>query len=811
MTVRYRIIIALFTILVCAGFGMHLLVSRSMLDGITELEQSRADADLKRVDRSLAQIIEYLHGKSRDWSNWDDSYEFMAHPTDAYIKSNLSPNSLSSINLDAVLYVTPARQLFCGQQSKRLDLATEPTPKQILRELNDSAAFGTYSAGLKESSGLVWVNGRAVIVSIRQITDSSGTKPPRGWIVFCQYFSDRTVDELRSLTKQDVDATFVHGALIIQGRGTVLSSLAKKRTDLRIINNAKMVGYTVWMDLRGNHIVLLRTNFDRGMHAYGQVMIESMNWQLFGLSLFIGCMIVWMVERFALSRLQALAQQVGAIDMNSQSMRIHVGGKDEFGRLATQINHMLTKLEVGASRLRESEEALRVHNESLEQIVEQRTQQIEYQAYHDKLTGLPNRTLFMNRMEHALVRAGKSGLGTATIFIDLDNFKLVNDSLGHAMGDALLIEIAQRLNRSVRPGDLVARLGGDEFTVVMEDLEDPTEAEFVAQRILAELKDPVWLGGQETFPGGSLGIAYCAGGELSAQDLVKNADTAMYHAKASGKSTYVLFNTTMEDHAIERLEIETALRKAVAAGEITPYYQPLIDLRSGEIIGAEALARWNHPARGPVSPALFIPIAEETGLIAPIGYGILEMACMQAVYWQYYYGLTDFTMSVNLSGRQLQRDDVVQRVRDIIHRTRIAPQNLKLEITESILMENRADIVEKMAQLKEMGVKLALDDFGTGYSSLSTLRSFPIDTLKIDRSFICRLDEDSGATAIVEAIMALAKTMRLDVTGEGVESESQAKRILELGCSTGQGYLFDKPLSAEAFESRFGEMVRQAA
>lgn len=811
MTVRYRIIVALFTILALAGFGMHTLVSRSMLKGMAELEQSRAEADLNRVNRSLAQLIEYMHAKSRDWAAWDDTYEFMAHPNAEYVKSNLTVSSIANLNLDGIIYVSNSRQMVYAQASRRLALEREPSSTQILKELNESAAFGTASKPVKETSGLFWADGQAVMVSIRQITDSESRMPSRGWIVFCQYFSPKTTEELRSLTKQDVDATLVHGALIIPGRSTVLSSLAKKRTELRIVNDSKMVGYTVWKDLKGNHIILLRTQFDRSMNAYAQVMVENMNWQLCGLSVFIGIVIVWMVERFALARLQALSQQVSAIDMNSQSMRIHVGGKDEFGRLATRINHMLTKLEVGASKLRESEEALRVHNESLEQIVEQRTQQIEYQAYHDKLTTLPNRALFMNRMEHALVRASKSGLGTATIFIDLDNFKLVNDSLGHAMGDALLIEISQRLNRSVRPGDLVARLGGDEFTVVMEDLEDPSEAEFVAQRILSELKDPVWLGGQETFPGGSLGIAYCNAGEMSAQDLVKNADTAMYHAKSSGKSTYTLFNSSMEDRAIERLEIETALRKAVAASEILPVYQPLIDLANGQIIGAEALARWTHPVRGPISPALFIPVAEETGLIAPIGYGILEMACMQAVYWQYYYGLTNFTMSVNLSGRQLQRDDVVQRVQDIIARTRIAPQHLKLEITESILMENRADIVEKMARLKEMGVKLALDDFGTGYSSLSTLRSFPIDTLKIDRSFICRLDEDAGATAIVEAIMALAKTMRLDVTGEGVESESQARRILELGCSTGQGYLFDKPLSAEAFETRFGEMVRQAA
>jgi diguanylate cyclase (GGDEF)-like protein/PAS domain S-box-containing protein len=424
--------------------------------------------------------------------------------------------------------------------------------------------------------------------------------------------------------------------------------------------------------------------------------------------------------------------------------------------------------------------------------------QIEHQAFHDKLTDLPNRALFMDRITLALAKAKRHGLGTAALFIDLDNFKLVNDSLGHDAGDALLIEVARRLRQCVRPGDTVARLGGDEFTILLEDLTSSNEAEEIARRVLDSFLVPIKFESTEAFSSASIGIAFATDQEMDAEKLMKNADTTMYHAKSRGRAAYALYEESMQDAMSERMELETALRKGLADGQLFVQYQPLVDLQSGAVIGAEALARWLHPTRGLISPVQFIPIAEETGLILQLGYFVLEESCRQARAWQVENDRPDLTMSVNLSGRQLQQSDIVERIAEILGRTELHPSSLKLEITESVLME-QTDSVSKLDRLKAMGVKLALDDFGTGYSSLAHLSAFPIDTIKIDRAFISRLDQGGHSLAVVQAIMALSRSMNMDVTSEGIETSEQLGVMKSMGCEIGQGYLFAKPLDAGTF------------
>jgi predicted signal transduction protein with EAL and GGDEF domain len=324
----------------------------------------------------------------------------------------------------------------------------------------------------------------------------------------------------------------------------------------------------------------------------------------------------------------------------------------------------------------------------------------------------------------------------------------------------------------------------------------------IADRILRCLKKPVTIQGREAFAIGSIGIAYSNHDDVTAETLMKSADTAMYRAKANGKGQYKVWDESMNNQVIERLELETDLRKAIENNEISIDYQPLVDLRSGKLQGAEALARWIHPKRGAISPSQFIPIAEETGLITSIGYWVMESACRQAVEWQKQYGFDDLVMSVNLSGRQLQSADVVRRITQILGRTGLSAKSLKIEITESVLIANREDVIAKMQQIHELGIKLALDDFGTGYSSLSTLRVFPVDTLKIDRAFVSQLGEEEEANAVVRAIIALSKSMKMDVIGEGVETERQMSVLRTLGCQTGQGFLFAQPMPVGDFSRR---------
>jgi diguanylate cyclase (GGDEF)-like protein len=429
-------------------------------------------------------------------------------------------------------------------------------------------------------------------------------------------------------------------------------------------------------------------------------------------------------------------------------------------------------------------------------------ERLEHQAYHDPLTRLANRTRFVDRLEKALARHSEGSL--ALLFLDLDNFKLINDSLGHQVGDALLLAVTERLKACARAEDTIARLGGDEFTILLENIPDVHDAVRMAERIAARLEAPFTLAGQEMFVGVSVGITIASGDEQGPDDLLRQADVAMYRAKANGKGRYELFDRSMGSRAIERLELETDLRRAVERGEFLLHYQPIINLDTGEVCEVEALVRWQHPRRGLVPPGVFIPLAEETGLIVPLGQWVLEEAARQARRWQTEFPSTRLTMSVNLSGRQLQRPSVVQDVARVLQGTGLPPASLKLEITESVAMQDAESTIETLRRLKEVGVQLAIDDFGTGFSSLAYLNRFPIDALKVDRSFVARLGDSPEDRAVVRTIVALAKALDLVVTAEGIETIEQAEQLRTQGCDLGQGFYFAKPQASDKIARLLG-------
>ncbi len=420
-------------------------------------------------------------------------------------------------------------------------------------------------------------------------------------------------------------------------------------------------------------------------------------------------------------------------------------------------------------------------------------------AFHDPLTNLPNRQLFQERLEHALVRAARNERPIAVLFVDLDNFKLINDSLGHPEGDRLLREVASRLNAWVLAtgsGGTVARFGGDEFTVLVEGMAVHATGS-LAEQLAEVLRTPVVLQAREVFISASIGVALSSR-ESSADELLQNADVAMYRAKTSGKAGYAVFTSSMNADALNRLEVETDLRRALAGGELRLNYQPIVTLETGEVQAVEALLRWQHPRRGLVSPAEFIPVAEETGLIVPIGQWVLEQACQQARIWD--RDLSErapLGISVNLSARQFQHPELVADIRAAVARAALPPHRLTLEITESAVMQDADAAVATLLALKSLGVHVAIDDFGTGYSSLSYLKQFPIDTLKIDRSFVHELGHDDQNDAIVRAVVALARALKLSVTAEGIETATELAQLRTLGCDLGQGYLFARPMTAE--------------
>ena len=427
-------------------------------------------------------------------------------------------------------------------------------------------------------------------------------------------------------------------------------------------------------------------------------------------------------------------------------------------------------------------------------------ERLRHQAFHDPLTDLPNRALFMDRLGHALAHVERREKSIAVLFLDLDNFKLVNDSLGHEVGDQLLISVGKRLQECLRPEDTLARFGGDEFTVLLEDVTDATNAVWVADRLMRMLEAPSVLDGREMFVTTSIGIAISgASGDERPTDLLRNADVALYRAKAKGKATYEVFDLAMNMRTLERLDLEADLRRAIEQGELAVHYQPQMELQTGRIAGLEALVRWSHPERGLIPPAVFLSIAEESALITQIGKLVLEEACRQAKEWQERHPSADTSlkMSVNISAKQFQRpDELVREVVRVLEETGLAPAILMLEITESMIMDDAEYNVDVLGRLKDLGVGVAVDDFGTGYSNLAYLKRFPMDMLKVDKSFVDGLGENPEDTAIVEAVISLARALGLRTVAEGIETTGQLDRLWALGCELGQGYYFSEPLPA---------------
>jgi diguanylate cyclase (GGDEF)-like protein len=473
-----------------------------------------------------------------------------------------------------------------------------------------------------------------------------------------------------------------------------------------------------------------------------------------------------------------------------------------FNRLQEEIGRAAAGLEGARVGLSDARDALTASNTRLRfELAERKVFEHELQrlAFHDTLSGLPNRALFHDHLERALVQSRGDGSAVAVLFLDLANFKVVNDSLGHNAGDRLLVEVGRRLRTVIRAEDTVARLGGDEFTIMLARISGEIDAVKLAERIHGALRAPIVLDGHEAIIGSSIGIAISRVGSDDADGLLRDADLAMYRAKANGKGRHTVFDPSMIVQAMERLELEADLRHGLDHGEFHVAFQPIIDLVTGRVSELEALVRWEHPQRGPVMPNQFIALAEETGLIIPLGQWVLEDACRQAHVWRQQFPTEPpLTMSVNLSARQFQHPTLVADITRALTEGGLTPDALKLEITESIVMRDAEGAITIMQQLRALGIRLAIDDFGTGYSSLGYLKRFPVDTLKIDRSFVDGLGRDQNDTAIVRSVVALAKSLSLATTAEGIETREQLEELKALGCDRGQGYYVARPLSAGA-------------
>ncbi len=495
-----------------------------------------------------------------------------------------------------------------------------------------------------------------------------------------------------------------------------------------------------------------------------------------------GCLFL-ALERLVICPLETLRIQSKEVGRGNLDVENVLTSRDEIGELGTAFSDMATSLQRSDERIR-------------------------YIAYHDSLTGLPNRAMFKEYLGFAIANAERNDKQFALLFLDIDDFKRINDTLGHQAGDQLLREVSDRLSKCLRrsdymarmqhfdePDEILARLGGDEFVLLLPDIADPHAAGSLANRLLETLSQPAVIDGHEFYISASIGITLYPGDGNNADELIKSADIAMYHAKEHGKNDYQYYLESMNVLAHERLLLETRLRRALENNQLSLAYQPQVDTASGEITGLEALLRWHDPEQGWISPASFIPVAEESGLILPIGEWVINEACRQSHAWQT-AGLPPIRIAVNISGVQFARQEIARLIAGALQRYRIVPGYLEVEITETAIMAQPDRAIRELSAIKALGVGVALDDFGTGYSSFSYLHRFPIDTLKIDRSFIRDLSEKSEQAEIVAAMVAMAHTLKLQVVAEGIETENQLRILERCDCDTLQGYLFKKPVTA---------------
>ena len=534
---------------------------------------------------------------------------------------------------------------------------------------------------------------------------------------------------------------------------------------------------------------------------YSSIVLASLLATL-GLALFLSSRLQRAVTK-PIMDITAITEQISV--SKDYSLRIEQKTNDELGHVVSGINNMLKQIE-------DRDRQLETYAGKLETKVAERTKELEliteqfrHQAYHDELTNLPNRALFLERLNYSISQGERHQQTHAVVFLDLDGFKNINDVLGHDMGDELLIEVGKRLAGSIRSSDTVSRFGGDEFTLLLNDVADIDALEIMARKLLKLLSDPIHCRNREVHLSASIGISLFPRDSHKAIDLMKFADTAMYQAKKIGKNNFQFYSPDIHIESLGRMTTENELRTAISKNELLLYYQPKVDVLKKKITGVEILLRWQHPQKGLLSPEQFIQVAEETGQIIPIGKWVLETACQQSIRWKT-SEFANLGIAINLSAIQLYQDNLVETLAQCIRKHNMQPTNFQLELTESMVMNDVGRDREVLMQMRELGISLAIDDFGTGYSCLSQLRNIPVDTVKIDRCFVHDLVSDPKAATVIQAIISLSHAMGLKVVAEGVETEKELQLLSQLGCYEIQGFFFSRPVPAERLQDCFQDI-----
>ena len=829
--------------------GLYAASSTILLNSLRQAEEQNTRTSVAGVLSVFNQTQVDFSSRLADWSSWNDTYVFIENFNRDYIESNLMPESIATLKINLMLYSKPSGRIVFGTGFDLVHRKKTPV-SEVLRSLSPHDILLRHPNTRSSLEGIMLLPEGPMMIVSRPIVTSEVTGPIRGTLIFGRLLDADEIARLSRIARLRLRVHALNETKLPPDFQAVRDSLPFNSILVRPLNNQTIAGYTLLRDIYGKPALLLRVDMPRDIYKQGQNSLRYLIVSLLIVVLLFGGITLLLVKRLLLSQRQqqqseeryrtvvaqaaegiflvdastkriletnaafdnllsytsvqvrkltlydVIADERESIDLNLQMilMEDHFIGEQQYRRQ----DGLLVDVEVNANLISDDRKdifCIIIHDITKRKQVES---QLLHDASHDSLTDLANRALFIERLGQALQhKKRREDYFFAVLFLDLDRFKVVNDSLGHMVGDQLLIAFAQRLKRCLAKSDTFARLGGDEFAVLLEDNQGDRNVTQIVERIHQELKLPFNLNGQEAFTTASIGVILSTIDYDRPEDLLRDADIAMYRAKAQGRARHQVFDVAMHDHAVALLQLETDLRRAVDNQEFQLHYQSIVSLTSNEISGFEALVRWQHPERGLISPVEFIPIAEETGLIIPLGWWVLREACLQMRTWQVQFPVNPpLTISVNLSAKQFRQPELVEQIAQILHATNLDARSLKLEITESILLENGESVIAVLSQLKTLGVSLYLDDFGTGHSSLSYLHCFPINALKIDRSFINRMGCGDESWEIVRAITMLAHALGMDVIAEGVETKEQLAQLSSLQCKYGQGYFFSKPLDS---------------
>ena len=794
-SIRTRFIGIMAVMLILTTGMVYLILHTVMQDKINILEDKYIIENVERTKKEIFKEIEVLDTIVMDWAVWDNSYQFMIDKNPEYIKANLSEDTLNNLKINIMLFIDNKGNLVHGEGYDLQKKESVPIDEALLKYIKDHSLLQNNDVKYRKS-GIVTLNGKdLILLSICPILTSAGEGPINGYIVLGANFTEKKIADIGEELSSEIKLTFLKDFEYDRK----FFDLKDDKIQIDAVSDQKIIGRAFLDDIDGKHLLLLSIEKNRDINNIGEAGIKATLWLLLGLFFLFAIIITVILDRGILLRFQELSNDIRKIgegkDLSVRLKRQNID--DELTDVSNEINGMLGALERSQLFLSKSESALKKSIEKLQDEVleHQKTQeQIKYIAYHDTLTGLPNRNLLNELLVHSITLAERNNKCMAVLFLDIDGFKMINDSKGHGMGDQILQEVAERLLKTLRKSDAIARHGGDEFIVIIEELDNCSGVELIANKIVNCFQEPFHLENQDYFLTTSVGVAVYPADGQTPDMLIKNADIAMYKAKENGKNQYLFCTPVMKDVANETMELSTNLYRAIEKNELELYYQPQLSCHNNQIMGVEALIRWRHPVMGLISPAKFIPIAEKTGLILPIGEWVLRTACQQNKKWQE-QGLPKIRMGVNLSLRQFHNNDLLNLVEAVLKETKLAPQYLELEITETIAMKEKSYIINTLNAFRQIGVSIAIDDFGTEYSSLSYLKHLPVDRLKVAMQFIRGIGIDHKDEALAKGIIVLAKSIGMNVIAEGVETKEQLEFLKNHNCDEIQGYYFFKPLA----------------